>query len=642
MIGRQGHHGLRLIVGLTVTCASGWASGSGFYIGDVGTRGLARGGAFVAAPDSLLAASYNPAGLAQLRGFHFELSLAYVELRADIDRRCPCLDPETDANLASTFQRSSTSTPLAIPYVGIGYGFDWLNTHVAFAAWGPNSGRHDWGEIPDTSLGSERFARQSLAQSQRYSAFKVENFEANFTLNLAMEPVEGLRLGVTGYLHYSGSNQSVSVWANSATFAGPAENTDFDVPLEVDLDPSPGLGWGVGASYEIVSGLSIGTSFRSQRTVRDTGSLAAQLPVFFLRNFPDSRIEGDAVDIDFEIAPIWRGGVEYRMPGVFRVEAAVVWEGWSVHDEIIVSPQNVQVIVPLANEPIVVPEIVLPRDWNDTWSFRLGGEVHVLQPYVDLRWGYFYENSAVPEATVAASRIDRPKHGVSLGAAVTWRGITLEVAATYVHLLPISIDDSAIRVTGVFPTEPDESGAAPFGSIDNLSVVGNGDVTGNYLMGAVSLGFRSRRLSVRLAPRPFGANGLRGPRMLARRQGRQAIDFGQGGPRPASAGLRYRCRAKERRARFGQRGVDEHAAAHFEAGGLGDPRHHGDVPVLMRGQVVMHRRRAHDVVVVRVSEAEVDPSQDAAQRGCEAGQLVGGHREKAAAVVTRNDPDVKR
>ena len=481
------------VLGLVVACvaatsASRPAAAAGFYIGDVGARGMGRGGAFVAAPDSMLAANYNPAGLSLLRGLHVEASLAYVELNADIDRQCPCLDAQIDPELELGFgNRSSTSTPLAIPYVGIGYGFDWLNTHVAFAAWGPNSGRHNWGAVPNTQLPS--FGQRSVAQPQRYSAFEVANFEANYTLNLAMEPIRGLRLGVSGYLHFSGSEQSLSVWANSATFARPAENTDFDVPLEVQLDPQPGLGWGVGASYEIIPGLSIGTSFRAERKVKGVGQLDAQLPVFFLENFPDSRIEGDEVEIELDVAPIWRAGIQYRWPEVLTIEGAVVWEGWSTHDRITVRPQGVQVIVPLAAEPIVVPEIVLPRDWVDTWSVRVGGEVHALQPYVDLRWGYFYESSAVPASTVAAARIDRPKHGASLGAAVTWHGITLEVAATYVHLVPLSVTDSDIRVTGVFPVEPGPNGEAPVGSDQNLSVIGNGDIQGHYLIGAVSLGF---------------------------------------------------------------------------------------------------------------------------------------------------------
>ena len=464
------------------------AEAAGFYIADVGTRAMGRGGAFVAAPDSMLAASYNPAGLSLLRGLHVEASLAYVELNAEIQRRCPCLNDEVDSTLSSQFgSPSSTSTPLAIPYFGIGYGFDWLNSHVAFAAWGPPSGRHEWGDVPDTT--SPSFERQSLAQPQRYAAYAVRNFEANFTLNYAFEPVKGLRLGLSGYLALTGSDQSLAVWANSTTFATPAENTDFDVPVTARLDPTPSISWGAGASYELLPGLSIGTSFRAARHVVGTGKLDAQLPVFFLENFPGSRIEGDQVEIELDIAPIWRAGIEYRLPQVFTIEATVVWEGWSNHDEIAVRPQGVQVVVPISSEPIVIPEIILPRGWRDAWSFRLGGEINLLAPDVGFRFGYFYEGSAVPAETVAASRIDRPKHGVSLGAAVSWKGFTFEVAATYVHLLPLTITESDIRVTGVFPTEPDGSGATPVGSTRNLSVVGNGDVSGNYLIGSASLGF---------------------------------------------------------------------------------------------------------------------------------------------------------
>src|SRR6185503_10934914 len=38
------------------------AEAGGFYLGDIGARGMARGGAFVAAPDDLLAIHYNTAG----------------------------------------------------------------------------------------------------------------------------------------------------------------------------------------------------------------------------------------------------------------------------------------------------------------------------------------------------------------------------------------------------------------------------------------------------------------------------------------------------------------------------------------------------------------------------------------------------
>ncbi|MEO1334933.1 MAG: outer membrane protein transport protein [Myxococcota bacterium] len=470
---------------LTVVVGEAPANAAGFYIADVGARGLGRGGAFVAAPDSLLAASYNPAGLSLLRGLHIEASIAAVQLNAEISRQCPCLDPATDATLESLFAPANTSTPLAIPYVAIGYGFDWLNSHVAIAAWEPNSGRNTWGDIPDTSVGEELFRLQSEAQSQRYSAFEVANFEANVALSYAFEPLPKLRVGVSGFLFFSGSDQSLSVWANSNLFAQPAENTNFDVPLDVRLPPTSGFGWGAGLSYEILPGLSIGTSFRAERRVKGEGTLDAQLPIFFL-SFEDARIEGDAVDIELNIAPIWRGGIQYRWPEVLTVEAAVVWEGWSTHDRIVARPRNVQVKIPSSPNPLVIPELILPRDWNDTWSLRLGGEVHAV-PWVDLRWGYFFESSAVPASTVSAARIDRPKHGFSLGAAYTWRGLTMELSATYVHLVPISIGDSQLRVTGVFPVESDGTSAA-VGSERNLSVIGNGDISGHYLIGAVSVG----------------------------------------------------------------------------------------------------------------------------------------------------------
>src|SRR5206468_3659136 len=61
-----------LAVTFAMITAAGTAQASGLYVGDIGTRGMARAGAFIASPDSLLALHYNPAGLALLSGFQME------------------------------------------------------------------------------------------------------------------------------------------------------------------------------------------------------------------------------------------------------------------------------------------------------------------------------------------------------------------------------------------------------------------------------------------------------------------------------------------------------------------------------------------------------------------------------------------
>src|SRR5262245_23256868 len=100
------------------------ARGAAYYISDVGPRGLARAGAYVAAPDSLLAIHYNPAGLSLLSGAHFEVDLTPVFLNFEFQRSCPCVDASHpraamfDAALEQQFagNPSKTNSPYFIPF----------------------------------------------------------------------------------------------------------------------------------------------------------------------------------------------------------------------------------------------------------------------------------------------------------------------------------------------------------------------------------------------------------------------------------------------------------------------------------------------------------------------------------------------
>ena len=151
------------------------AIAGGFYISDVGPHGLSRAGAFVAAPDSLLAMHYNPAGLSRLGGAHFELDLSLVNLDFTFQRSCPCVDQTRadaamlDASLEASFRNHAarTNTPLAIPFLGIGYGFPFYDLTIAFAAWGPNSGNYEFGLLPDPE--SRAFNDAAKAAPQRAS-----------------------------------------------------------------------------------------------------------------------------------------------------------------------------------------------------------------------------------------------------------------------------------------------------------------------------------------------------------------------------------------------------------------------------------------------------------------------------------------
>lgn len=496
-----------LIVGLLLAGPS--AYGGGFYITDIGTRSMARAGAFVAAPDSVLAAHYNPAGLSLLKGFHTELSGSLVAFDATFQRTCPCTDPATegaaafDAALEAQFagHPGHTSTPIAIPFLGFAYGFDWLDTTVALAGYGPNSGRHKWGELPATK--SPTYETTALTFPERYRAQDVNNLEANINLSVAFSPWPGVRLGGSALVYATGSRQGLTLWTNYGTFNDAPEDPRFDVPIVFQLNNTWALNWGVGGSWEIVKGLSLGSSFRGKRSVRGKGKLVTQLPRFLIdtttgQPLQGASITGEEAQIELNVAPIWRTGLQYSLPGVFTAELALVYEGWSNHERILIRPQGVS--IDLQGETFEIPTLIIDRRWQDTWSIRLGGELNLWQPWLGLRAGYFYETASITEERVEVGRIDRPKHGVSLGLATTYKGVTLEVSGMYIHLLSLTTRDSKVKQTTPFdPSTPDSPGSNEF-----VTTVGNGTINAHYFIGSVSLSFAFDAVST-----PSG--GLRAP-----------------------------------------------------------------------------------------------------------------------------------
>ncbi len=476
------------------------AHAAGFYLTDVGTRGMGRGGAFVANPDSVLAMHYNPAGLSLLRGAHAELSLTIVKMDVNFQRLCPCV-PSTTANAAELdrqleagFVSTPSRTQLEIPFLGIAYGIEYMKMTFGAAAWGPHSGRHRYTDNPPDA-NTRNFAADAQAFPGRYSGLAMKTLEANFGVTVAAEPLsqwswgEGLRIGFQLLGYQSGNAQRLHIWANNGllldlTGDPRPENTELDVPLTFDFLENFGLNWSLGASYDIpfVKGLTIGTSFRAKRTIRTEGTLDIQLPR--LLREAGVTVAGNTVVVELATAPLLRTGIEYQMPQVFRGEVAFVWEGWSAHDVVRVIPQDIRFNI--SGEESILPEIRADRYWRDTWSLRVGGELNLFEPWLGVRAGYYFEPTAILPERVDPSRIDSDKHGASLGLATRYKGFSLEVSGQYVILKDIEVRNGQARLIAPLPGTT-ESPQIPLAEYQTS--ISNGRYGGDYWLVSAALGF---------------------------------------------------------------------------------------------------------------------------------------------------------
>lgn len=497
------------------------AQAAGFYVGDTGARGMARAGAFVAAPDSLLAMHYNPGALTLLGpGLHLQIDVVTVSLAYDYLRSCPCVDPTLadaaaqDAALSRRFEPTSNSgAPQPVPALNVAYQFPWHKLTVGIGLWaGLSPGRAQFGDFeiddeaefpfgnpndPSTLAQGDALQRVIAAQSHRYNLLELHLFEAYYAGTLAIEPIEGLRIGVQLGAYQFYAKETVSLSAATPSLTSTPENTELDVPVLLDFEAPLRPMFAAGISYtpSFLPQLSIGGSLLGHRAARAEGTLKLGVPSLVRQV---GSITGDEVEVELSLPPIFRMGVQWKQPQLFTVETAVVIEGWQVYDEVVIRPKNV--VVTLNGVAQELETIHLETRLETTASIRVGGELDLWEPYLGLRAGYFFEPSAVPAAYQDISTPDLDKHGFSFGASTEWSGITFEAVAAFVLMPEITITDTQRKLVNPLPSGTDQS---------LVTSTANGTYSGSYFIvgGSIGVSFDALAASFGGGDEPASAPG---------------------------------------------------------------------------------------------------------------------------------------
>jgi long-chain fatty acid transport protein len=137
--------------------------------------------------------------------------------------------------------------------------------------------------------------------------------------------------------------------------------------------------------------------------------------------------------------------VELRPTDDLRVEVAYVRELWNVHKALAIDPTTLSFSnITGFPSPFNVPPVSIPRNFQASSSFRLGGELTVLkQPRapvgVDVRAGINYETSAIPDDYQSPLTTDLDHVTLGLGGSI--RPLpNLRLDAMYAHLFGFSVD----------------------------------------------------------------------------------------------------------------------------------------------------------------------------------------------------------
>lgn len=471
---------LSLAATLLAISAPRRADAAGLYAADRGVRPLGRGGAFVAGADDLGAIWYNPAGLADA-GSSVLVDLSWLNFSSEFTRRSNVTTAGGTVQQLD-FPQVKGSTPfLPIPTIAGSYNFgkkkEFTVAGGIFA--------------PYTAITSYPLTVDGRPSPSRYSLVSLEGSALVTTgLYFAYKPIEQFRVGA-GIQALVGNFDSTVVFSASPAdrVIGAPEDPQYDAFSQLAVGPIIAPSANFGMTAVPTENIRIGASAQLPFWINAPAKVNVRLPT--AAPFDRARQVGNEGEVRFRLPPVVRAGVEFRTnispESRVRAEVAYVREFWSLHDSIDVRSENVK-LYDIAGfpSPFGVPPISLPRNFQDSNSFRLGGEASVKNligsDWVDFRGGVSYETSAVPPAWVSPLTYDANKVIASIGGSVHvgehWR---MDAMGSLILLGGTSVDPEEAGVPRVNPVR---------GNPTNTESVNGGEYTARAFILGVGVNYK--------------------------------------------------------------------------------------------------------------------------------------------------------
>ncbi|MBK07855.1 MAG: hypothetical protein CL920_21965 [Deltaproteobacteria bacterium] len=398
---------------LTFHLTGSYAWGAGFYIPGRGVQPLARGGASIGGGETLQSLWYNPANLVELKGFQTLIDAGVIFTHVTYQRASRIDD---NGQLKTYDPVKNEAPPLPDPSMLFSYGFKKPNITIAGGIYAPYAAHLKFPE-----KGAQRYALIDLTES----LFVISH------IAVAWSPHPRFRLGA------GIQNMSASIRLASATsaylgiFGGP-EDKELDLYAEAVGDSWINITANAGVWGRVVDtsnfALDLAASIQLPVSITLNGKLKVRLPTHAL--FDDATVEGEDTTTSLNLPLILRAAVRATLMNKHNIELAFVYEGWSSLKEVTINPIDPPGIW-VNNVPTIgrykIPDTILPRDFQDALSVRLGG-TFTLTSSIQLHAGYAFETSAIPDETHSVFLVDANKHLLGIGISFRWKKMVFDLS----------------------------------------------------------------------------------------------------------------------------------------------------------------------------------------------------------------------
>jgi long-chain fatty acid transport protein len=400
---------------------------AGFKVSEQGAKAMAMANAFTAQADDPSALYYNPAGIAFLPGAQVNIgALTILVPQTQFSGTTPLTgNPPFGTGVASVSERAKRDIFVA-PTFYASYSLEKLPLSLGFGINSIYPLAKSW---DDSSVFRNQVQNVSI---------KPINFQPTVAYRF-----DDLKLAVAAGLDitYAMVSLQKSIYLREADPTNPQPPFGAFEAGSLGLDgTATGYGYNFGLAWRPRPDFRFGFAYRSQINLdidgdanflatSPTGFGAIGLPATAIFPFSRARATSTA-STTIKLPDSLDLGVAWLPTDKLTLEFDATRTGWSCFDKLEFHFDSAQ-FAAFNNQPD-------PRNWRDVWAYKFGAQ-YAVSPLLDLRAGYSYDVSPVPDATVDPLLPDADRHSFAFGTGIHGTQATLDLAYMWVHFVDRSV-----------------------------------------------------------------------------------------------------------------------------------------------------------------------------------------------------------
>jgi long-chain fatty acid transport protein len=425
----------------------------GYFAGSKGARAAGRGGAFIVKADDVMAAAYNPAGLARLKGTLLQVGNRFSYNSYEYTRASTLDFGNTTGGIPPyvEFQRVKNETPWqwVEPLIGITTDLGIDDFGFAFLAYSP------------AGVGKQQFP---VDGGQRFMMVQREAQIINYTASAAYKHNQQFSVGASlSWIYLRKLDYQLVIDASLLPGEAHPVSNELDMLSTVSGSDPFTLNAIVGAWYRVTPFLELGLSGQVIPTSMKTDSTLSVEPLNpgVVDSVELSRDGQPADDVTLELPlPLSaRFGVRYlhliQGQELFDVELDLVYETWSRVERFTMDGDGL--VATLRGQEVDVGLIEIEKQWQDTLGIHLGGDYQLLPGLLSARAGVYYETAVANRSYAHVDFAGGQQLGTALGGSVHLGNVEVALGYEYRHQPALSLSEGEGRVVQEVPASQCES-----------------------------------------------------------------------------------------------------------------------------------------------------------------------------------------